>query len=1683
MAKKKGKDEGTAVAPAEAPATVEAPAEPAPAPPPEAASEPSPEPSAPVELAPEPVAGPPEAPAEVAATPSEPAAEPEPTPAPSELTEEEATFASPEPTRPGLESPAVALPLEAAAEALYARIDDPEAPGRRAAADALLLFGALGEARLSAALTHPAGAARAAAASAMGRRGKIDDAGRLQALLSDGEAEVRIAAAEALAALGAGGEALLAALAADPSGDVRAVVASALAIVRPTGVEQALVAALGDEAVREAALAALAAVGWAPDSSVGEAVLCLARRDFAGLAAVGAPAVPLVARALCDGSPDKESVLFRVELIKVLASIGVPEALSAIVASLGDIGGPARTEAARALGRHAARVSAADVGPILQRLALDDPMATVRVNASTALGLLRYVPAIPDLQRVAERDADPQVRLAASIALADVGETALLVLQLQSRVPEVRMGAATRLGELKATDAIDPLIAALGDSLATVRAVVFEALAQIGWTPVGVKQSPEDAGYSRWMTRAELERRTGLTSLDQTVLLARDMDAPDMLVRQAALEALAMRGEPRMAEVVLPRLDDVDWRVRHSAADTLRVLKCIPAEGAAAATWRVAMGDMSGAAREGDVARAPLLRALREHEPHERALAAGALAGMAGEDVVRGLTEALTDSEPFVRVSAATSLAVAAGEAAVALLAPRLDDDHSAVRTAVGRSLAMVGASGVAALAEGLGHASPAAREAAGRALATAGPRAASAADALVQHLATDDAPPVRVAAAEALGRIPAGVPALSRALTEDASWRVRREAAIALGRTKDAAATPALVGALGDSFSEVRQAALAALDAVGWQPDGGVAEAMVRLAREDWTGLCEVGPAAVPLIARTATETGKDKISVERRTRAVETLEAIGLKHGAEAVRTAVAPALNDGSGPVRATAARAAGRLEMTEVADRLLAIAQQDTYEHARVSAAAALARTGNKGMTQALMAIAGGDPSPSVRLAASRALAGPCIGDTALLIEALGSPAEDVRRDAAIELGKLGDRSAIDPLIVRLGDAVAGVRAAARGALELLGWVPVGVRAAGEAGYRRWLTRSEVAAIAGDGGAGQDQAVLMTTGLQNADPVVRRASLDALAGRHDPAAAPAILPLLDDPDLNVRASAAEALTILGAVPADGEAGAAARVALGDHAGAAACGPAASRALLRALREHDAGDRALAVAALGAIGEAANAPAAVEATRDVAAAVRVAAASACARLCGEGAAAALRPLLGDPDAAVRTAASRELCTSGAVGTLLEALDDGSPTVRLAALHALAHSHPSDATHARLLRSAESDRDALVRTATMATLTTLRTPGTAEIASRLLKSDTSFRVRQAAAEAIGALAPEGAGDMLVPALGDGFSEVRTAALEALSRIGWEPRDGVTRAIIALVAQDWKTLVALGGESVPLLAQVLVERESDPLSQLKRAQATVCLGKIGGAAAEEGVLFALTDPSGRVRAAAAEAAATLGARRAAEELTTMLESDSDYRARTRAASALGHLGVTEAAPMLARAATFDADPGVRSAAAVALAGPGIGDLERLIHQLTDPSPEVRRTAASELGRVGSPQALDPLIAALSDAYAGVRVAATESLRSLGWIPFGVRRSIDAVGYDRWVLRGELHPASLTTAELDVLAGATDLPDPMLRAAVAEGLGLLGDARAEAPLRKLLGDAVPEVAEAARRALGRALTP
>jgi HEAT repeat protein len=414
---------------------------------------------------------------------------------------------------------------------------------------------------------------------------------------------------------------------------------------------------------------------------------------------------------------------------------------------------------------------------------LEHDGAPARQHAARLLGELRAIPAVrPLIQRLT--DSNRYVRAAAAFALGQIGaQEALdsLVTALADEESCVRVKAAEALSMLGDSRAWEALTAALDDESSAVRRKVRAALDNLGVAEspatdesageqvVGtgrwaftLKPASDDPDDARAGTPAGVEpepvREAPASAKfepaeDAVEGLIAALAGDDCADRLAAVEKLAAAGEKRAIEPMIQSFRGCDDAYRHRVAHLL--------------------------AGMGRLARLALGQALDDADPDIRAGAAEAIAAAAhgATDGAKRLTKSLYDPDPGVRRSAAASLERMGwqppGEAVQAAWLVALDRWDEAVAIGPGAARTFV-----AALRNRDDHS--------------------------------------RRKAADALVRLgPASISPLRRTL-EGRDARARALAVWALGELGATDSTDALVGALGDTSPEVREAALVALDKLG---------------------------------------------------------------------------------------------------------------------------------------------------------------------------------------------------------------------------------------------------------------------------------------------------------------------------------------------------------------------------------------------------------------------------------------------------------------------------------------------------------------------------------------------------------------------------------------------------------------------------------------------------------------------------------------------------------------------------------------------------------------------------------------------------------------------------------------------------------------------------------------------------
>ncbi len=238
-------------------------------------------------------------------------------------------------------------------------------------------------------------------------------------------------------------------------------------------------------------------------------------------------------------------------------------------------------------------------------------------------------------------------------------------------------------------------------------------------------------------------------------------------------------------------------------------------------------------------------------------------------------------------------------------------------------------------------------------------------------------------------------------------------------------------------------------------------------------------------------------------------------------------------------------------------------------------------------------------------------------------------------------------------------------------------------------------------------------------------------------------------------------------------------------------------------------------------------------------------------------------------------------------------------------------------------------------------------------------LESDDP-RMRAAAAHQLALVRPLGVWNELLATLDDPEPAVSLAAADALGRTD----DPAAIPGLLLAIQHPSEPVRLGAARA--LGMMEVEAAVEPLRAmlLRGAGAEVsvageALGRIGGTAATEALLTALSDPQPTARWHVAMAAVEGMGEPAVAPLVAMLDGQ-DAHARRNAAQALGWIGSPSATEALVRALKKDNDTTVRAQAAWALGEIGDPAAGRALGraQLRDAAVEVQSAAERALSRV-----------------------------------------------------------------------------------------------------------------------------
>ncbi|HEX7702884.1 MAG TPA: HEAT repeat domain-containing protein [Kofleriaceae bacterium] len=306
---------------------------------------------------------------------------------------------------------------------------------------------------------------------------------------------------------------------------------------------------------------------------------------------------------------------------------------------------------------------------------------------------------------------------------------------------------------------------------------------------------------------------------------------------------------------------------------------------------------------------------------------------------------------------------------------------------------------------------------------------------------------------------------------------------------------------------------------------------------------------------------------------------------------------------------------------------------------------------------------------------------------------------------------------------------------------------------------------------------------------------------------------------------------------------------------------------------------------------------------------------------------------------------------------------------------------------------------------------------------------SDPDPRVRGTAAEVLGDIGGPDATQALTRSLGDADPAVRQRAVKALGKIGLRGNTGVVVALIPRLEDDKSDVRR---ETVDQLEQLgdrravipLVSRFNDTSRDVVKS-AVRAVGKLCDKSAVPALIRLMSDTDENVRTAAVGSLGQLGAVEAIDALTEQLGSNVGDDFHKKIAFSLGQIAATPGAgkagedAMRVLVENLAYNTTTRSASMEALRVAGKASVPALVAHLTgrikgDPTSAVKMlaetgdsratvalTAELERGRVAmplvlkalgathDPNALVPVLGAVANKDAAIRIAAMEALRPL----------------------------------------------------------------------------------------------
>jgi HEAT repeat protein len=245
------------------------------------------------------------------------------------------------------------------------------------------------------------------------------------------------------------------------------------------------------------------------------------------------------------------------------------------------------------------------------------------------------------------------------------------------------------------------------------------------------------------------------------------------------------------------------------------------------------------------------------------------------------------------------------------------------------------------------------------------------------------------------------------------------------------------------------------------------------------------------------------------------------------------------------------------------------------------------------------------------------------------------------------------------------------------------------------------------------------------------------------------------------------------------------------------------------------------------------------------------------------------------------------------------------------------------------------------------------------------------------------------------------------------------------------------------------------------------RARAAIALGRIGETKAIEPLLASLKDREDEVRIAACLGLGFFKDPSTFDDITTVLLDDPKIEVRQAAAKALGNTQHAKALPFLMEALHDSFWWYEREVEAgdllKAIEKMGMLAVDPLIEALRDKEGAVRKFAATLLGKIGDPRAIEPLAMALYDLHHDVGEMSAQALANLGGTSFDILS--EALSHPEMWIR--IHSIDALSKIRDprvapvLLQMLTD-PEREVKKHVIQSMGVLKDPRTLPALQEIV---------------------